>query len=227
MCFQLEALRAAYGNVFTMDWDERYFSYSFSREGNGWAIHEASVEWKQMHGTDFLCVEVVLATVTATGSTKGVESLTEEGFFPPRRDPHECRSSDEGCPKWAVWGRRRVAKEIKFIAHFHDFVAIVCYICSVNEREWGVGMWMKEKQLEDLSECGRNVILGTSHISLGTIFLVVLGIVKRCSSVLTQSGLACPRGGSVRFLCVKRCETEQQTPHFVPHMHVEKQQRMG
>lgn len=36
-----------------------------------------------MHGTDFLCVEVVFATVTATGSTKGVESLTEEGSPPP------------------------------------------------------------------------------------------------------------------------------------------------
>lgn len=88
---------------------------------------------------------------------------------------------------------------------------------------------MKEKQLEDLSECGRNVILGTSHISLGTIFLVVLvGIVKRCSPFLTQSGLACPGGGSVmKFPCVKRCETELQTPHLVPHMHAEKQQRMG
>lgn len=31
-----------------------------------------------MHGTDFHCVEVVFATVTATGSTKWLERLTEE-----------------------------------------------------------------------------------------------------------------------------------------------------
>lgn len=90
MCSQLETLRAAYGNIFTMDRDERYFSYSFSREGNDWPIHEASVEWKQMHGTDFHCVEVVFAIATATGLTKWVESLTEEGSLPPKRDPHEC-----------------------------------------------------------------------------------------------------------------------------------------
>lgn len=224
MCFQLEALRAAYGNVFTMDWDERYFSYSFSREGNGWAIHEASVEWKQMHGTDFLCVEVVFATVTAPGSTKGVESLTEEGFFPPQKGPTWMSiiwwrlpkmgglGKEESCERNQIWGN--------FVAHFPDFVAIVCYIYSVKEREWGVGMRMKEKQLEDLSECGRNVILGTSHISLGTIFLVVLvGIVKRCSSVLTQSGLACPRGGSVRKfpLCEKVWDRTTDSTFCSPH----------
>lgn len=26
-----------------------------------------------------------------------------------------------------------------FVAHFHDFVAIVFYIYNVNEREWGGG----------------------------------------------------------------------------------------
>lgn len=35
-------------------------------------MHGASVERKQMHGTDFHCVEVVIATVTATGSTEKV-----------------------------------------------------------------------------------------------------------------------------------------------------------
>lgn len=88
MCSQLETLRAACGNIFTMDRDERYFSYSFSREGNDWPIHEAGVEWKQMHKTDFHCVEVVFAIATATA--KWVESLTEEGSLPPKRDPHEC-----------------------------------------------------------------------------------------------------------------------------------------
>lgn len=53
-----------------------------------------------MHGTDFLCVEVVFATVTAAGSTKGVESLIEEGSPPPKgtqmNDDHLMRAAQNG-----------------------------------------------------------------------------------------------------------------------------------
>lgn len=84
MCSQLEILQAAYGNVFTTESDERYALYSFSREHNNWPMHEASAEWKQTHGTDFHWVEVMFATVMATGSTKFVERLTENPP-PPQR----------------------------------------------------------------------------------------------------------------------------------------------
>lgn len=153
MCSQLETLPAAYGNIFTMDRDERCFSYSFSREGNDWPIHEASVEWKQMHGTDFHCVEVVFAIATATGLSKWVESLTEEGSLPPPKGTHMnvnhlMRAVQNGRQEKEGWERNQTWRNVA--AHFHDLVVMVCYIYSVCE--WGAGerggggAWMKQKQ---------------------------------------------------------------------------------
>lgn len=141
MCSQLEIFHA-YGCVFSMERDERYVSYGFSRERDGRSSSEASGEWKQMHGTAFHCVEVVFSTVTAT---KWVERLTGEGvFFPPPKGPtwtsiiwsgHRKRGSLE---KEEGWERNPTWRN--FAAHFHDFFFTT--VCNIRHLQCE-GTWMK------------------------------------------------------------------------------------
>ena len=68
----------------------------------------AKVRWKQKHGTDSYCVDVVLTAVTAARFTRRVERLTEAVFG---RNPHHWSPvswwGPEKCEKWGEkWVRK-------------------------------------------------------------------------------------------------------------------------
>lgn len=154
-----------------------------------------------MHGTDFHCVEVVFATVTATRLTKWVERLTEEGFFgrspPPREETwinvYRLVRGDGAAGLGKKSNLQECCSTFPWVCHNSLLYKTFTVSVNMNETKTIRG------PLQMWKECSfGNLPPGPGDCFPLRIFFLVVRTVKWCNSFFPDTIWTCP---SCRWVC--------------------------